>query len=193
MVTKKDFKSVPLAPKGDSIAREVFLNVGYALSQWEHAEEMLASLYSWLCGPKMTHAAFRSYGTLTATGPRRNMLRAAADVFFMTFPSEALSDRLDDLLSVYIEAGARRNEIAHGVVMGGPQPGPLAGQWFLVPALHSTKKNTLQLEAEYRFNSAIIDELAKKFDAFQADIIAYRNDLILHFDSFPEKDREQYA
>ncbi|MGQ0455814.1 MAG: hypothetical protein ACT4OU_02000 [Hyphomicrobium sp.] len=153
----------------------------------------MAALYSFLCGPKSTHAAFRSYGTLTATGPRRNIIQAAADVFFLTFPSETLPKRLTDLLMIYGDAGGRRNEIAHGVVMSGPIPGPTGGQWFLVPALHSTKKTSLQLQAEYRFNSTIIDALVKAFDGLQSDIIAFRVDLIAHYDSFPEKLKAQYS
>ena len=193
MVTRASFVSPPLAASGYINAREVFLNVGFALSQWEHAEELLAALYSFLCGPKSTHAAFRSYGTLTATGPRRNVILAASEVFFLTFPSNTLPKRLSDLLSIYADAGARRNEIAHGVVMAGPSPGPTAEQWFLVPALHSTKKTSLQLEAEYRFNSQIIDGFAKAFDSLQADIIAFRVDLIAHYESFSESVRAQYT
>lgn len=193
MVTRADFALPPLAAIGDGNADGVFLNVGYALSQWEHAEDVLASIYSFLCGPKSTHAAFRSYGTLTATMPRRNIIQAASEVFFLTFPSNTLPKRLSNLLTIYTDAGARRNEIAHGVVMGGPSPGATGGQWFLVPALHSTKKTSLQLQAEYRFNSSIIDGFAKAFNGLQVDIIAFRADLIEHYESFPDEVKAQYA
>lgn len=201
MVTKADLEPQKvLDSNGDTSARDVFVSVGYALSQWEHTEESLASLYSFLCGPRSTHAAFRSYGTLTATMPRRNIIRAAADVFFLTFPKPELSDRLDSLLGLYMDAGARRNEIAHGVVMGNTHhtivnnvAAPLPTKWYLVPALHSTKKQSLQLQAEYRFSSGTIDKYVKAFDELHSAINAYRKDLIAHCESFPEKVREQYT
>lgn len=128
------------------------------------------------------------------------MIQAAAEVYFSTFPSDALSERLTSLLTIYCDAGARRNEIAHGVVMGDTSHTivnkvaiPLSVKWYLVPALHSTKKQSLQLEAEYKFNSKTIDIYTKAFDSLHADVIEFRKDLIAHFESFPEKQREQYA
>lgn len=39
----------------------------------------------------------------------------------------------------------------------------------------------------------ILDGFAKAFDRFQADIIAFRVDLIAHYESFPETLKAQYT
>lgn len=201
MVTRTDFRPrKTLDLHGDDTARDVFASVGYALSQWEHVEEMFASLFAFLCGPtKATHASFRAYGTLTATAARSKMIDAAAEVFFSKFPDATFKKRLADILLVYGDAGARRNEIAHGIVMGPALHKiennvaiPLPTKWYLFPALHSTKKQSLDLRSEYRFNSGTIDTFAKAFDGLNADITAYKSDLIGFYQSFPETERAQY-
>ena len=199
MVQRQDFTRPQPDPKGDATARVVFVSVGYALSQWEHAEEVLASLYSFLASPaRNSHASFRAYGTLMATRPRRLMIEAAADVFFTNFPDPDLPSRLTALLTIYADAGARRNEIAHGVVMGSSKQtaqnsyDEVFTDWFLVPALHNTNKTSNRLEAEYRFNSITIDRFAESFDKLIADIIDLKQQIVAFYQSLPQTLREQY-
>lgn len=127
------------------------------------------------------------------------MIEAAAETFFIWFPSQPLEKRLSDLLVIYADAGGRRNEIAHGIVMGEMThtivasvavPNPTA--WFLYPAYHNTKNRSFNQSPEYQFNCETIDEYSKAFDGLTADLDCYRRDLIAHHESFPQIQRAQY-
>ena len=41
MLTKGDFAKPPLDKIGAATAREVFVEVGYSISQWEHLETII--------------------------------------------------------------------------------------------------------------------------------------------------------
>ena len=90
--------------------------VGHALSGWELLECHLGWVFAALCGDVTNEAPARAYGVVASSGGRIEMLREAfacyehrADPAFSGFSK--LLDRIRDF-------GARRNEIAHGLVMG---------------------------------------------------------------------------
>jgi hypothetical protein len=191
LVQRADFAR-PNVSSGDASAGDVFCSVGFALSRWEQAEEMFASLFAFLVSPtRSTHSAFRAYGTLTATASRKNMIEAAAAVYLVNFPEANLERRLKDLLTIYMDAGARRNEIAHGIVRG-PVDQTGKTEWFLSPALHSSKKRNVNLQPEYRYNAAIIESFGKSFEGLLSDVSSLRQDFDTHFQSLPLAQRDQY-
>ncbi|MBI3699525.1 MAG: hypothetical protein HY242_03655 [Afipia sp.] len=200
MITRKDFDRPDHDKVGDTTARETFTSVGAALSNWERLEEMLAAIYAFLSSPAhSTHASFRAYGTLTATMSRRKMINAAAEVFFLNFSNELLSAKLISLLTLYGDAGGRRNEIAHGVVMGNAETKLVDNKyeivrmhWFLMPAIHNTNKNTVIMEREYALNSETIDRFSKLFDQLTGEFITYISELRAFYHSLPEDRRKNY-
>jgi hypothetical protein len=195
-ITRKDLERPQPDYLGAATDRELFVSVGKALTTWEHVEEQLAALYSFLASPsRYSHAAFRSYGTLTATRPRRLMIEAAAEIFFVTFPDAQFPAELTEILTIYSDAGARRNEIAHGVSYEVSEDGPddsVVIHHLLLPALHSTNKTDHRLMAEYRFNSKTIDRLTDSFDQLGLEVERFFSRLKEFYSSLPEGARAQY-
>ena len=119
MTAPNRFKNPPFAPKGDADADNLHLAVGRALNAWEHAESAFSHLFGTIIRPtRNSYSARRAYGSITSSLARRQMLEAVGAVFFRSFPDEEAPKNMKLLLMHYSDAGARRNEIAHGIVGG---------------------------------------------------------------------------
>lgn len=124
---------------GARTADEIYIWVGRALTVWENTEFSFAKIYGLLFGNNSA-AAERSYGVVTSTKTKKEMLKQAALFFADTrgdsFPTEDFSR----LLEYYDQASARRNDIAHGVVMSISLDSETQG-YFLVPSSYISKAN----------------------------------------------------
>jgi hypothetical protein len=123
------FKDSIYASAGNLVARDVYASKGYALDQWEHAEVLLGTMFSILVRPTGgTIVPFRAFGNLFASGNRRELIIGAAEAYFAILDdgkdekihkeAETLHSRIRRHLNLISDASRRRDEIAHGVVMG---------------------------------------------------------------------------
>jgi hypothetical protein len=162
----------------DADASKTYTAVGVALTQWEFCEMSFGALYSAFVKPTGgNHIVLRVYGTILAAGTRREMIEAAAEVYFACFPDTAL-------------AAARRNEIAHGVVMGMGNP----SQFFLIPSFFATKKRKLDMiSGKYQLGAAEIDTFRKGFSELSSRALKLMQDVRNAYQALPEKHREQFA
>jgi hypothetical protein len=92
----------------------------------------------------------RSFGVITGSIARKNMIESACEAYFAVNKKEELKKQVRNLLKLYDTAAARRNEIAHATVMGDSKcrivdkravPEPTV--WFLFPPLFATRKMEL--------------------------------------------------
>jgi hypothetical protein len=165
--------TVPPFPEiGDTHQDITFAAVGRALSQWERLEVALAGLFAAFIGIKgeAEGIAMSSYGSIVASSARGTMMNAAAEFYFHIFPNPALKKTVGDLLGEVGHYGARRNEIAHGLVMGyevytPPGRKPSTG-CCLFPAHYNNKKIKLGVGRD-RHPSYIYT--SKEIDAFGAN------------------------
>lgn len=165
MSSHSPFSRQPFPSSGDTEPEIVYQAVGKALSHWEITEEDFAALFNTLITPlHMSFALKRSYGNIATARGRNEMIAAAAEIFFRNFPDAALQKDLKGHLKKYSEAGARRNELAHGIVAGHVWEAtqPFTGN-YLGPSLWNTNKRGSKLEPAYIYNSEMIFELAKQF------------------------------
>ncbi|MGQ0741596.1 MAG: hypothetical protein ACT4OG_04790 [Alphaproteobacteria bacterium] len=111
--------NVPPPPdKGDLAEDTLFASVGRALSAWEKFEINLARLFAAVLGPtESIHPAMRAYGAVITFRGRIQMLSMAAETRFIEAPSEVVQPDFKQVISRAQDYGARRNEIAHGVVL----------------------------------------------------------------------------
>jgi hypothetical protein len=136
----------PIPSLGDEFLDQIYRAVGWALSGWEMLEMSLVGLFDILIRTEQdSHASHRAYGAVTIWNIRRDMLKSAAEAYFWQFPDKALESNISELINLADRYAARRNDIAHGIVLAydemfGP-PSPLGGfrGWILFPALTSTK------------------------------------------------------
>jgi hypothetical protein len=151
-----------LAKIGDKDANDIMLAVGNALSTWEHTERSFAHIFAKLVSPPASgFAAQRAYGTIVATAVRRQMIEAAAEVFFRNFPNPDAASELATLLEFYSTATGRRNDFAHGIVGGDIIDEQF---WrFLVPNTWGARSRRMNLQIDYRYSSEQIRDYEQKF------------------------------
>lgn len=119
------------------MSRDLYTAVGQALSAWEGLEGTLASLFAELCGA-VDEGASRAYGVVSSSAGRLDMLKEAFDCYPRR-RHESLST-FTDLTKRIRLYGARRNEIAHGiVVLMADTEKPPHGH-FLCPATYNSRK-----------------------------------------------------
>ena len=108
----------PRRNHGDFNARDLFAAIGEALTEWEQVEAACARLFAVLVSVsrKSTyHApAIRAYGTVISYPGRCEMLKAAAEAYFLRRKSkrDAWENKLNSLVNESVNFSARRNEIA---------------------------------------------------------------------------------
>jgi len=172
----------PFALKGDSSEDDLFKAVGRALTDWEFVEEVLARVYAALMRSDLysPNPAIRAYGAIIGSKARIDMIRAAGDAYMTlpytgtaVFPAQA-REMFRPLLDECVEWANRRNDIAHGRVWGADH----SREYFLFPALYSTKKWRLGQPPTYRYTSVEI----RTFSAAFQDLYDRLSELAEHFE-----------
>jgi hypothetical protein len=191
------FANPLIAKRGDKSPSEIHLAVGMALDNWEHCEASFATIYSALVKPEGSDdMLMRAFGTIAAPATRREMTWEACDAYFSYHPNKALKAEVRHLLNLYKDAAARRNEIAHGNVIGLSLPLPTT--WYLAPAIYSTRK-THMLPTDmkepfggvhkYRYSTREIFRFISCFQALDKRASAAMRSIRDFYKSLPEKDR----
>jgi hypothetical protein len=187
----RPFKNRPPAPSsGDSDPDTLYLLVGRSLTMWEFTETQFARLFSHIIRPGIgSGPAKRAYGGVVSSNGRKDLIQRSSDVFFRFFPNGALEERIKALMENYMEACARRNDIAHGVVIS---PGSQIGNGYYLAANLYTSKRSMSLESPYHYDSNTISRYMNLFDGLASEAAAIVLDLDAHFYASPEKHRERY-
>lgn len=161
--TADDFAPAPLAAKGNQHQEEIFTAVGQSLSAWAMIEYNISRIYGAILQTRSL-AADRSLAALMAFGGRLDVVRAALTVTLTKDGAQTeMRDTVKSFLATAQIASARRNEIAHGHVVGFPLGGGKF-DWFLVPQYISPTKHPLPAgEPKYRFNSEIVLRYSDQF------------------------------
>jgi hypothetical protein len=104
--------------RGDVQSATVHEAVGYALSNWELMEEKLAELYLALAGAP-NDPVRRAFGSIESNSGRRKAIEAAAEAYFGRYWEDDEVRRAFRVLIKAVEwAAKRRDDIAHGIVLG---------------------------------------------------------------------------
>lgn len=112
-----DWKSAPPIPDcGDDNPEVIYCAVGKIMTAWETIEFELSRLYSVFVGDP-DGEAMREYGAPATARGRLDNLAIAARKFFVGSPSQEIEGQTDDIICVFRRFSARRNEVAHGIVL----------------------------------------------------------------------------
>lgn len=193
--SKNYFKrqDIDLKKQGSQLPQMVFLGVGIALTEWERAEENMGRLFGHLIGTPGVYAgpaAAKVYGSIESSAARVNMIRAAAEAFFgQHYAHPRIKKPLGLLLEAHKEASHRRNEIAHGVVLGPMTVNskPL-GSFLVAPDYHTDRNAAWPLinseddwstvtRSLYRYNDNDLEEISGKFCNLSLAILYYVSEL----------------
>ena len=195
--------------KGDYDSPSIARIKGYALSQWEHAEQTLCTMFSILVRPTGgTLVSDRAFGSLFSSGGRRELVLGAAEAYFALLTHQAPEDierKAEELLAklkrhirLFGEAAHRRDEIAHGVIMGMAMDRGGKFLYFLVPALYASKKYEAGISpppfirSTYRMNFADLDHMSKLFDALGSRTAEINREISNFYQSLPETLRARH-
>ncbi|KAA0577552.1 hypothetical protein [Azospirillum sp. Sh1] len=189
------FANPPFAEVGDALARDIYTQVGFALDRWENCEVAFASLYAAVAASlRDDYVVMRAFGTLAAASAKCEMIVAAYDAFFDDHPNSDLKAKIRHLTNLYKLAAARRNEIAHAMVIGdftyvsnenGLNRSPT--EWFLVPSIYSTRKTKPQMAGpRYRYTVKELSHMAHCFEELQQRLIQAADRVCSFRRSLPE-------
>ena len=173
--------------------------MGKALNVWEHMESHLGKVFSFLCGGDvLNEGAVRAYGLVVSSTTRIEMLREA----YTCFPNKDLITAYEfpRLLNTIGKFGARRNEIAHGMVTQYTENQQPQGH-FLVPARYNSRKNLGWLErrereayegawvlGNYAYNSNQIDYYRSHFEQLSSKAFQVQSALYTERFKHPDND-----
>lgn len=142
------------AEQGDEGADSVYHAVGEALTQWERLEIELAGLFGILVD-SASHAASRAYGVIVSARGRNEALERAGEVYFeLHHPEHHLAFK--NILRAVAYAAARRNDVAHGIVVTYADRSVPGGGYYLVAAEYNSRKT----DAFIDLNNDVYDPFA---------------------------------
>lgn len=165
----------PLLPKGDDDPTLLWTAVGRALTAWEKLDGVQADIFGVLVGSR-GGAAVAAYGTIQSTASRTEMVGVAAEVVLKLEPD--FFAELKALLNLCGKLGARRNDIAHGVVSNfrasvADENGAVSETdhgHYLVPANYATRRRS---KVEQNWGDPMMNRGAYAYTADQ--VVAYGN------------------
>jgi hypothetical protein len=174
--------------KGDQKPDDLYRAVGWALSQWERADETLAGLFSALteCAqdPVSGTTVRRAYGAIESNSGRRKAVEAVAEVFFGNYWDEKpVRQSLKEIIDAVGRASRIRDDIAHGIVQANLViDGEDYGAFHMPPPYNTGRSHAFSqkedgalafLRAKYRYTARDIISFGRKFIKLEGTIHAY--------------------
>ena len=171
--------------RGDPDPSVLYAAVGRALTIWESAEDVLASIYGRLVPEK--YAKYR-FGYETSHRKRSRMIKRATETFFENEGTDqSIRSALSLVIDHFSEASKRRNDFAHWVVQCFTASGE--HQCLLMPSESNSRKleeflidgkNSADFGA-YKisnwYSASTIDDFSDKFEALKNCAIWVLNNL----------------
>ena len=170
---------------GDPDPTVLYAAVGRALTIWESAEDVLASIYGRLVPEK--YAKYR-FGYETSHSKRSQMIKRATEAFFTNEGTDqSIRSGVSLVIDHFSEASKRRNDFAHWVVQCFAIDGQQ--QCLLMPSESNSRKLEEFLidgknSADFRaykisnwYSASAIDDFSDKFDSLKKCAVLVLNNL----------------
>lgn len=174
--------------RADDNEMDTYAGVGVVTSGWEAIEFEFARLYGILVGDEPDGFRIREYGGPRIASDRITGLAKAADAYFVSHCDQDREARFSALINAASGFAARRNEVAHGIVMNVqsimffrqqiPFLDGTRAQYVLVPSFHILRNHDETGLPSYAFNGAQMAELAARMLAVEQEAKAFRLHLL---------------
>lgn len=147
----------PRRDKGDDNEDAIYLEVGRALSHWESLESAMAEFFDTLVSSQPSNrAAYSAFISVVSSSARTQLLEAA---FLRAIKQDdPIYAPCQDLIMQFGKFGARRNEIAHGIVYNLGESGMMLG-----PNNIMKHKWTDLGQAKFQYTAADIQHYRSQF------------------------------
>jgi hypothetical protein len=169
----------PLPRNGDADQQKTYAHAGFIMSRWASLEFELSRLHSLFMGALDEIGAMRAYEGATFLS-RADKLRTAADSHFRAQPSQKREGEFHALMQEAAGYAARRNDIAHGLVMRIDEitvfrqhlkPQLLKREHYaLIAPLYASKAHRPDGLPAYAYTSASMERLANRMMRLQQRI-----------------------
>jgi hypothetical protein len=154
----------PIPETGESRPEPLFQAVGKAISCWEHVEQSIASLFTFVTTGKYhdpSGPTLRAYGSIVGTAARIEMARVAVESWAQQYPQCPLIGNCFELLNECKHWSGRRNDLAHGQV--DCLVDAIPNGWMLFPGLFDTKKRSTEGKSKFRYTVEYIEGFSAGF------------------------------
>lgn len=186
-MTKNPWDSFPFPLSGDQDPTNTYAGVGLVTSEWESVEFNLARLHGTFVEGDPSGASIRDYGKGRIFSDRIRDLQKIGCKYFTQHCNQDLEGGFHAICINATGFSARRNEVAHGLVMevSGIQffqeKLKLADlsekQHLLVPPYHIMRQHEWDGMPSFAYNSAQMHQLASRILSLSDAIVAYRQSL----------------
>lgn len=162
------FEIRPWTGQGDPAPTDILQAIGMTTSGWELLDSSLGELFDALVGGRNSNrAGFGAYRTLAGSDAKAQLIKGAARPALAGCSDAGLRGDIEHLLIVLIDARARRNNIAHGIVMNLGDLG-----FCLGPNNAMSSRWKGNGSATYTWVAADIEAYAKAIGNLRDDVIA---------------------
>ncbi|WP_131194049.1 hypothetical protein [Lichenihabitans psoromatis] len=183
-------QALPIADEGSGSPEIIYLAVGHALTTWEGTEQAFAHLFARFIRPlRGSFVARRAFGAVQSSSGRSSLIDEAAEVFFRDFPSNDMQLRFRTVMKTYKDATAKRNQIAHGIIM---PSGPSLQKGHYLAASMYTSKRRIDLSSPYYYTGENIDHFRVLFGTMGYQTHNFVQAIDEHFRTSPASSRERY-
>lgn len=187
MKVVKPWEQRPFPKHGESDPDKVYVAVGRALSEWERFETYLGLLFAKIVSEQnIDLPAQRAYAAVRTFEARSAMLKTASAAFFLLYHGRSevptLQAAFKKMIGAVCEFGARRNEIAHGVVARFEEPGETYG---LFPPYGAHRQRDVYGRPTYCYTSTELEHFRAEFEKLKTPV----GRLIGDFQSFDRHKR----
>jgi hypothetical protein len=178
----------PFPAAADEDPRDTYYGVGVVISGWESIEFEFARLYSVFkgLGPK-NGDAIQEYGTGRIFRERADALSTLSERYFTKNCNQAHEAEYAKLLVAAVGFSARRNEVAHGIVinvagiayfkMRMPLLDPNKVQTVVIPPYYTIRFHDPGGFPSYAYNKLQLEGLAVKLREVEIAIRQFRESL----------------
>ena len=177
---------LPLPLTADTSQSILFEVLGRTLDRWEYTEIGLSIMYCLFVGDP-TFEKMREYGEGRIFRERQAILRRAADKWFTKHPNQNEEGEFDKLMEAATGFAARRNEIAHGVVMNVQGvhfwqeklrlASPNAPHFLIVPSIHTIRKHDSTGMPVYGYASQQVEYLYNQIAKLEVAVDSFKRRL----------------
>ena len=184
---RNPWDAFPFPLKGDQDPEKTYAGVGHVMSEWESVEFNLARVYGVFVGGDAGGKALQEYGAPRIFASRLKALEQAAEAFFFRRCDQNIEGEFHLLTLRASGFSARRNDVAHGIVMNVSNITffkeklhlAVSGekQHLLVPTYYAKREHDGHGRPNYAFNAGQLRELASRLIDLGKDIVSFRSRL----------------
>jgi hypothetical protein len=201
LFTEKFWNRPSPGGKGDGNPDSIAQAVGYALTNWERADQEMAGIFIVMTGTDVAStgdaelitaatianaAIRRAFGAIHTSTGRRDAITSAAEIHFgALWDNKEVKKSWMNLYTAIGRASILRDDLAHGIIWGKISLNGIVYGAFLMPPEYNSDRTHAFIKdeddplgfmrAKYRYTKANIETVSQKFATLREALNNYAN------------------